>query len=91
MAKITSFDYTDAKGKKSSRTVLVLANPNDKLSCIDMSELEPTDQGVFVLEYEKIHTEYLNKLTELQAEHDLNHKYRQFFPEKMENRIDEEI
>jgi len=40
MARIKMFDYTDSKQKKTSRTVLVLSETTDKISGIDISDMD---------------------------------------------------
>lgn len=91
MTKVTSFEYTDTKGKKSRRTLLVLQNPTDKYFGIDMSELDVEEQVLFSQEYSRIHQEYKDKLEQLQIEYDLKYKLRQFFADKMENQVTEDI
>ena len=91
MAKILTFNYTDSKGKKSLRTILVSSEPTDKVSGIDLSELEEVDQVNFALDYKVIHDEYIEKLEKLQGSYDCKFKYRQFFPAKMEDTTEDTV
>ena len=86
---INEFNYTDAKGKKSHRVVYVTSKPTDKLSGIDLSELSQVDQARYSLAHDALLQEYLDNVAALQAAMDVKHKYRQFFPNKMESVIEE--
>lgn len=83
--KLVDFSYTDLKGKQSTRKVLVVQEPTDKLSGIDVSE--STDQTVveFALAYESARQAFLAEVAALEKQYDLKHRFRQFFPNKMEN------
>lgn len=83
--KLVDFSYTDLKGKQSTRKVLVVQEPTDKLSGIDVSE--STDQTVveFALAYESARQAFLAEVAALEKQYDLKHRFRQFFPSKMEN------
>ena len=82
--RFVKFQYTDLKNKVSNREVLVVQEPNTKLSGIDVTELEPEQQAAFAVQFEAIKEVYLSQLRALQESFDLKHNFRQFFPEKME-------
>lgn len=82
--RFVKFQYTDLKNKISNREVLVVQEPNAKLSGIDVTELEPEQQAAFAVQFEAIRSTYLNQLKALQESFDVKYSFRQFFPEKME-------
>ena len=52
--RFVKFQYTDLKNKVSNREVLVVQEPNTKLSGIDVTELEPEQQAAFAVQFEAI-------------------------------------
>lgn len=82
--KLVDFSYTDLKGKQSTRKVLVVQEPSDKLSGIDVSEANDQDIVEFALAYEAARQAFLSQVAVLEKEYDLVHRFRQFFPAKME-------
>jgi hypothetical protein len=89
--KLKTFVYTDLKGKISNREVLVVQEPTTKLSGIDVTEQDDEAVVGFALAYEAAKTTFLAQVEELQRQYDLNHRYRQFFEDKMDGVVTEEI
>ena len=83
--KIAKFTYQDLKGKITERKVLVVNEPTDKISGIDVSELEPDEQQEFAEAYSAIMAAAKSELQALQAAWDLKYNYRQFFADKITN------
>ena len=83
--KTIYFKYTDAKGKVSHRTVVVASEPTDKLSGTDISELEAVEMVAYVEKAAKLKADYLAAIEDLNKEFDLKFRFRQFFPDKMED------
>lgn len=81
--QIDKFEYTDAKGKVTRRTVAVLRRPSDLLEAIDVSELDSEDIEIFAKAHNKLVDEFKFKLMELQEEFDLKHNLRNFKPENI--------
>jgi hypothetical protein len=76
--KLATFGYTDLKGKKSNRVILVSSMPSNKLSGIDVTELSDEEVGTFANKYDSLHDEFIAKVQELKASYDLKFNYRQF-------------
>lgn len=89
--KVKTFNYTDAKGKQSSRKLLVVTEPVDKVSGVDLSEMSDEVIGEFAERYNQIHDAYMQAMTNLQNEFDLNYRFRQFIPERMADVVSETI
>lgn len=81
--KILSFKYTKTDGTSSNRTLAVTVSPNTMYEGIDISELEPLEMALFEQQMDAAYTEYLNKVTSIKDEYDLNQNYRRFDPKKM--------
>ena len=81
--QIDSFEYTDAKGKVTQRTVAVLRRPSDLLEAIDVSELSSEEISEFAHNYNEILDDFKAQIANLQEEFDLKHNLRNFKPEKM--------
>lgn len=89
--KIAQFQYKDAKGKVSQKQVLVVQEPTDKLSGIDISELSTEAQAVFSAQYAELFDEFKEKVLALQKSHDLHFRFRTYFPENMSNLETEDV
>jgi hypothetical protein len=89
--KLKTFVYTDLKGKISNRQVLVVQEPTTKLSGIDVTEQDDEAVVNFALAYEAARSTFLAQVEALQRQYDLNHRYRQFFEDKMDGVVTEEI
>lgn len=83
--KIAQFQYTDLKGKTSQKQVLVVQEPTDKLSGIDISELCAEAQAVFAAQYAELFDEFKEKVLALQKSHDLHFRYRNYLPQGISN------
>ena len=81
--KTLSFKYTKADGTSSYRVLAVMVSPNTMYEGIDMSSLEPIEMAEFQIDMDAAYTEYLNKVTLIKDEYDLNNNYRRFDPTKM--------
>lgn len=88
---ILTFKYTKADGKESQRTLVVSAEPTKLYAGTDISELEPCDMVMYCEELQKAKEEYLAAVTDINAQFDLNHSYRQFKPECMSNIVKESL
>jgi len=89
--KLKTFVYTDLKGKISNRQVLVVQEPTTKLSGIDVTEQDDEAVVCFALAYEAARDTFLAQVASLQSQYDLAHRYRQFFEDKMDGVVTEEI
>jgi hypothetical protein len=89
--KLKTFVYTDLKGKISNRQVLVVQEPTTKLSGIDVTEQDDEAVVNFALAYEAARSTFLAQVESLQRQYDLTHRYRQFFEDKMDGVVTEEI
>ena len=89
--KTLTFKYTDAKGKESSRVLLVSAEPTDLISGTDITVLEPQDQVQYIDEVAAAKAIYLERIKELNQEFDINFSFRQFKPANMKDVITEDI
>lgn len=89
--KLKEFTYKDRNGKITNRTVLVVQEPSEKMSAIDVSD--QTDETIvnFALAYETARKTFLAQVQTLEKEFDLKHRFRQFFPDEMNNVVAEEL
>ena len=81
--KLAKFNYTDLKGKQSSRKVLVMSTPTNKLSGIDVTEYSDEDIAEFAVEFDRLHDEYLAEVDNLKSIYDMKHNYRQFLEQSI--------
>jgi len=88
---ILSFTYTKSNGEVSKRVISPSIVPSKKFEGIDLSALIPSEQIRYCQEYSKLQDEFHAKILELQAEFDVENKYRCFFPEKMTNVVAEAV
>ena len=89
--KLKNFTYQDLKGKITNRQVLVIQEPSDKMSAIDVTGI-PDDQVVdFAVEYDVIYKSFLAEVEALKSNYDLRFSFRQFFPGSMVNVEAEEV
>lgn len=82
--KFAKFKYTDAKGKVTSREVLVVQEPSDKLQAFDVAELTLEEIAEFSTAYETAKQAFVAQIEALKQQYDLKHSFRQFFVNKME-------
>lgn len=85
--KITSFSYTDAKGKRTNRQVLVVGEPSDKLSGLDVTELDDQSIKDFACLYDQALTRFQEEVQALKDEYDLKHSFRQFVAGRVEDPV----
>ena len=83
--KIAKFTYQDLKGKITNRQVLVIAEPSNKVSAIDITELEPAEQQEFAEAYAELAAAHIAQIEALKDAWDVKHNYRQFIADKMSN------
>lgn len=83
--KTIEFTYTDAKGKVSSRTLVVVSGPKDAYEGIDVSAMPNDEFAAFMQEYGDLRDKQIKELQELQEKFDLKHNYRKFLTERMDN------
>lgn len=83
--KFAAFKYTDAKGKITQRKLLVLDQPSNKLTGIDVTELESTEAQQLARQYDKLLDAFRQSVVELYADFDVRNNYRQFLHEKIES------
>lgn len=81
--KTVEFTYTDAKGKESTRALIVLVQPGSAYEGIDVSEMPSDEFGAFAQEYSDLREKQIKELQELQEKFDLKHSYRRFLVERM--------
>jgi hypothetical protein len=83
-----SFQYTK-DDKVTDRVFITLEKPTDKYFGIDISELDPVQQGVFAAKFHKIVEEKEDAIHQLMYDFDLRFKFRYFIPSKMSNIVEE--
>lgn len=88
---IITFDYTKKDSSVSKRVLAVMVSPNTMYEGIDITELEAPEQVMFLDEVNTAYAIYLQAITEIKAEFDVNHNYRRFDPLKMTNVVREVV
>ena len=83
--KFAKFKYTDAKGKVTSREVLVVQEPSNKLQAFDVAELTMEEITEFSTAYEAAKQAFVAQIEALKQQYDLKHSFRQFFADKIES------
>lgn len=81
--KFIKFEYRDLKGKVSNREALVVGEPTDKVSTIDVTGMAAEDVAVFAHQYQVLKENFVAQIEALKGSYDLKHNYRTFFPDKM--------
>jgi len=89
--KFVKFEYQDLKGKVTNRECLVIQEPSDKVSTIDVTGLPDDDIADFACQYEVIREGFLAQIEALKSTYDLKHSFRTFFPDKMVVSLEETI
>lgn len=89
--KLKSFVYQDLKGKITNRTVLVVQEPTDKMSGIDVSEHDDETIVEFALAYEAAKQAFLAQVAALEKQYEMQHRYRQFFSDNMQEVVTENV
>ena len=83
--KIAKFTYQDLKGKVTEREVLVVSEPTNKVSGIDIGELAAAEQQEFAEAYQQLLNTFVAEVSALKAAWDVKHNYRQFLADRMTN------
>jgi hypothetical protein len=83
--KIAKFTYEDLKGKVTERKVLVISEPTNKVSGIDIGELAAAEQQEFAEAYQQLLNTFVAEVSALKAAWDVKHNYRQFIADRMTN------
>lgn len=83
--KFAAFKYTDTKGKISQRKLLVLDQPSNKLTGIDVTEVETAVAQQLAREYDRLLGVFQQSVVELYADFDVRNNYRQFLQTKIES------
>ena len=81
--KFAAFVYVDAKNKTTQRKLLVIDQPSNKMTGIDVTDLEPAGAQQLAREYDRLLDNFRQSVLELQADFDATHNFRQFLPERM--------
>lgn len=81
--KFAAFKYTDAKGKITQRKLLVIDQPSNKLTGIDVTELEAEAAQQLAREYDRLLDNFRQSVLELQVDFDVRNNFRQFLQERM--------
>jgi len=88
---IISFDYVKQGATEPKAKLMVpIVKPTNKYFGIDITELDPEDQGTFTASIEKLIDLHKKNVDELMEKYDIKHSYRYYFPDKMTNIIIEE-
>lgn len=91
MAVVYTFNYTDAKGKKSRRVLLTHYVPSTMYAGTDITELDEEQRGLFSVAVDAAKAKYAEELQRLHEEFDLKHRFRQFKQENMTDIVKESI
>lgn len=89
--KFVKFEYQDLKGKVTHREALVVQEPSDKVSTIDVTGLSDEDVAGFACQYDFLKEVFLKEVEALKSTYDLKHNFRTFFPDKMMVSLEETI
>ena len=73
------FNYTDVKGKKTTRTVHPIGIVDDKLFCTDLSEYSAEEREEYMYILEALHKQYIQAIKDV----GLGTNFRNFFLDKM--------
>ncbi len=88
---IHTFKYTKSDGSESKRTLATMQMPSKFYQGVDISELSTEDQALYITEFDHIKNEYLKQVAAVNKKYDLDHRYRQFDPNKMTELVQEDI
>jgi methionine synthase I (cobalamin-dependent) len=89
--KLINFKYIDIKGKETERDLAVLHNPSDKYVGYDVGELTDEEVVQFAVEYDKLHSEFQEKIAGLVEKYDMRYKFRTFLEKSMSGIVSETI
>lgn len=76
--QLNTFNYTKADGTKSTRVLATFHSPTKFYAGTDITELSIEDQALYLEKLEFLHSQYLEAISHLNNDFDLNHRYRQF-------------
>lgn len=83
---ILSFDYLKKDATVAEPKVIVpLVNPSDKYFGVDITELDPEDQGLISTRLAEAKRKYTEDVENIMTEYDIKHNYRYYFDHKMSN------
>ena len=88
---IITFDYTKANGTITQRVVSPVVVPNNMYEGTDLSELSVQDQVLYCQALGNLKDQFKAQVAQLQADFDVNNRYRRFDPSKMTNIIEEAV
>jgi 2-polyprenyl-3-methyl-5-hydroxy-6-metoxy-1,4-benzoquinol methylase len=89
--KLTAFKYTDAKGNITTRQILNIGEPTDKVTGIDLSELNTEESAQYAAKYGMLLDTFKTSALALAEEFDIVHNFRQFIPARMEDVVSEYV
>ena len=78
--KVMKFNYTDAKGKHTTRTAYMLHNPSDMYLALDLTEFDQEDQAEYIKMLEELDKVFFDTIKEI----GLGKQFRYFKPERLE-------
>lgn len=81
--QLNSFTYTKADGTSSKRVLATMHSPTKFYAGTDITELSTEDQAIYLERMEWLHSQYVEAITKLNNDFDLNHRYRQFDASKI--------
>lgn len=88
---VQNFEYTDASGKRTNRSIVVLSDVSDKVLGIDYGDLDGETAMEFLKDMNEMFQAQKEELDCLLHHYDLENKYRRFFPENMDFVVKEKI
>ena len=88
---VQNFEYTDASGKRTNRSIVVLNDVSDKVLGIDYGDLDGETAMNFLKDMQEMFASQKEEMSCLLHYYDLEDKYRRFFPENMDFVVKEKI
>lgn len=88
---VQNFEYTDASGRRTNRSIVVLRDTSDKILGIDYGDLDGEIAIEFLKDMQEMFAAQKEELECLLHHYDLEDKYRRFFPENMDFIVKEKI
>lgn len=81
--KTIQFTYTKDDGSVSERTVCLTKEPGTMFAGVDISELSVNERALYEKDMLEAKGIYEEMVAQINAEHDTQHRYRNFIPSKM--------
>jgi hypothetical protein len=78
MTNLVTFDYVDAKGKQSHRTVAATSMPNTFIKGYDIGDLDHDMRLEFLEAIQELQEAYKAELQAIAEAYDLKYSFRQF-------------